>query len=214
MFDKGDPSQDVGFQLAFDGSFSLKIASGLLENKYKYLTGMEAILDAAEARDDDALAVFYGETWRFRSQLRESFMVSVVAYLEHIFLTTCDDLAVVLRSDILERDLHGRSGFERAKQFLEKVVKEQSFGSATWNKLERYRSVRNIIAHSGHLWVAKNKQKNIRSLPGLVEDENGELELDDTFGVALINFAQEVTSHLSEVAAGVANRTSRFHKNI
>ena len=104
MSDTNDPSKEVGFQLAFDGSFSLSLAPDLLENKRNYLEGMEVMLDAAEFSANKSLAELDWDVWRFRAQLRESFVVAVVAYLEHLVLSTCDDLAVVLRSKIGERD--------------------------------------------------------------------------------------------------------------
>ena len=213
MSDTNDPSKEVGFQLAFDGSFSLSLAPDLLKNKRNYLEGMEVMLDAAEFSANKSLAELDWDVWSFRSQLRESFVVAVVAYLEHLVLSTCDDLAVVLRSKIGERDFEGNGGFVRAKIFLEKDVNQEGFDKKTWDMLERYRTVRNIIAHSGHLWVDKSKRGKIGSLPGMGEDERGDLELDRHFGIALIEFTLEVTAHLSKVAASVASRTSRFHRN-
>jgi hypothetical protein len=174
MIDDFDPTGEAGFQLAMGGSLSVVLAMTVLEDHRDYIEHMELLLDKAEKGNVPELYFKVEDIDSFRAYLRESFLVSIVAYLEDLCRGACDDLAVLLPIRIRAEDLSGRSAIERTRNYFRKVVGEEVPSDTLWNRLDLYRKARNVIAHRGHLRVDEADTKiraKIQSLSGVGVDE-------------------------------------------
>lgn len=167
-------------------------------NFYRYLESMESNLDSMaqqtsievqnikqEIRESGEsverrkeLLELLGETSRiegFANLMRQSFFVSLYAFLELWLLRECriegkrrEDVKLSLS------DLRG-TGIEKGKVYLSKVLGLQfSFGtSSEWEKIKKYKLLRNCIVHrQGSLTGLSNLEVN-RSLEQFVKDEEG-----------------------------------------
>lgn len=216
MFDNFDPTKDSDFQLAMEGSLSISLAPDLLDYRRDYIEHMESMLDMAAAGNITSIELSDIDELMFRAYLRESFLISTIAHLEDLYKGVCDDLTVILPTNIKMGDLGNRSSFDRGRVFFRKVVMEEIPSDSLWNRLLQYREVRNGIAHRGHLWIDKSDKKKwekVKSLPGVEVDEYDALTLGKDFCPHLLEFATEFIEELTIVCKQTAGRVKRFRGN-
>ncbi len=214
-FNDYDPSTDPALQLGLGGSLSLSLAPAVLERKRRYIECMEKLVGDVEF-PMYAIPSTDERREESRSELRESFLVTTLAYLEDLSVSACEDLAMVLRVELRPSDLADRGGFERTRKYLAKVALEEAPTPPTWQKLVAYKTLRHHLAHKGRIWIderdVKARQK-LSNLIGLDFDEFGGGQLSELFCPAFMEFADTYVSELSGAARRVADRASRFRPN-
>ena len=215
FFDNYELLKDPDLHLRLGGSLSLSLAPEVLERKRRYTECMEKLIDSAEF-PKDAIPSADERREESMSELRESFLVTTLAYLEDLSVSACEDLAVMLEVELRPSDLADRGGFERTRKFLAKVILEESPTAPTWQKLVAYKTLRHHLAHKGHIWIDETDEKarqKLSNIIGLNFDEYGGGQLSELFCPAFMAFADTYVAELSNVAKRVADRASRFRKN-
>lgn len=123
-------------------------------------------------RQGEFWAWHYPVHWKeiFASQLRSSFIVSLVSIAESHVGMVSEQALKIAQAPLKPRDLRG-GFFERHRTRLETFADFQRPSASSWDGLCSIRDIRNCIVHaSGRLFNAKNKKRLyslVDSLPGL-----------------------------------------------
>ncbi len=186
-------------QVNFEGSFTLVLATHLLNDKAEYFEHINNFLSQQP---------LYSSGKSVRTDIfYESFFVSVFAYLESMTGQVCDDLATILHKKIRLRDLNERSTFEGIRKYLNLIADSDFPSKEIFEKLSTYRKVRNRLAHGKNLVdVSEKDDKLFENHLGIQRDEEGYLELTSEFCTEFMQFCNLYVKELKLVASEIATR--------
>ncbi|MCI0732416.1 MAG: hypothetical protein L0Y38_01170 [Methylococcaceae bacterium] len=147
------------------------------------------------------------------SQLRQSFVVSLMAATEFYLSMLCRDVEAIVVAPIALNDLRG-STLERARKYLSTFGKFALPTDASWEELGDLYALRNVIVHNGAMIEGSSKSKRIdamiRRSPGISNRSAGFLEIKREFCTfaheAVVKFFEEA----SEALKGLCRNASRF----
>jgi hypothetical protein len=188
--------------LVQDDIDELRLFRGTLE---KFIEEEEAgeiaaLAKHAEPDDGEFWAAHYPYQWQqiIGSQLRKSFVVSLVSLAEFHIGLLCRDVATVTEAKITPDDLKGPL-FIRARKFLETFAQFEAPSQAEWEFIGDLYSLRNSIVHNAALVDVDRNSARIeafmRKAPGLSVPSAGMLKMENSFCV----FAFEGVNSFLEV---------------
>jgi len=183
-----------------------------------YLETLEDFISQQEAKEFEKLkaqsthlaeedkaefwSYYYPVHWDeiFRSNLRSSFLISLMATTENYLNEVCRDAGIIARAPIKLSDLRG-TVLEKVPLFLEKFAGFKQPTPVLWRKLSRIYDIRNVFIHSGGFIGAYQHQVRVRQFiktSGGVTETNDFLTLKREFGLSALHVVRE----LSEAIAG------------
>lgn len=128
----------------------------------------------------------------FRTNLRSSFLISLMSVIESRTTEVCRDVALIARTPIQVNDLKGAL-LERAQLFLDKFARFSKPTAETWRKVYRVYDVRNVFVHyAGFLPPYKhhNRIRQFMQASGGIKETNGTLLLTREFCPLVLDTAQ------------------------
>ena len=144
------------FEKVLHGSLTLALAQSFLKVQHDSLRLVESQLDATEPYEDRDLDVSVAHQFA-----RKAYLLLVVAELESVVITTCEDLATYLPTTLRSDDLKGSNEYQRARAYFRKVFQSPVPKEHIWATLERYRQARHAIAHRGNLSFPREDRKSV-----------------------------------------------------
>ena len=144
----------------------------------------------------------------FASQLRSSFVVTLVSLAEsHVGMIT-EQIAEIAETPLRPRDLRGGI-LERHRKYLEALAKFSKPGESSWNSVFAIRDIRNCIVHANsRIWETQNQvriRSLVNSLPGLSASHDI-LELSPELPVYAFKEIQSFIMSLYDEAAELCER--------
>ncbi len=129
----------------------------------------------------------------FTTQLRSSFVVSLVSLTEWHLNMICKHIMIILDLPIKHNELRGNI-FHRGRKYLEIFAKYKKHSEELWRIMELIYEVRNCIVHNNNdlenMQSAKKLSKFIEEQPGLSLN-SGFLEIQAEFPIFCIDTIQE-----------------------
>lgn len=148
----------------------------------------------------------------FRTNLRSSFVASLVSLIESQLTEVSRDLSIIARTPIQVSDLKG-SLLERARLFFDKFGAFRRPSDEVWSKLSHIYDVRNVfIHHAGYLPAYNHEKRTRQFIQGgdMVTETSGSLNLKREFGIYALTVAQEFLDGIAGELSGLCNRVRRF----
>jgi hypothetical protein len=148
----------------------------------------------------------------FRTNLRSSFLVSLVSLIESQLIQVSRDAAVIARTPIQVSDLKG-SLLERARLFLEKFAAFQQPTDNVWAKLSQIYDIRNVFVHHAGFLPAYNHEKRTRQFiqsSDMLTETNGSLNLKREFCIYALAVAQEFLDAIGSESSALCSRVQKF----
>ena len=173
--------------------------------------------DAAHLTDDardEFWSWYYPVHWDeiFRTNLRSSFLVSLVSMIESQLSEVCRDVEVIARTPIQAGDLKG-SLLERTHLFLEKFGAFQQPTAEVWAKFSRIYDIRNVFVHHAGFLPAYNHENRTRQfIEGgkMITETNGTLTIKREFCVDALRVAQELLDAIAGELSALCSRVQMF----
>lgn len=195
-----------------------------VEGLQLYLQTLEKFIESERSAEIHALEKHAGElpdnarsdfwAWNypvhwddiFATQLRCSFLVTLVSLVESHVSVVASEARGVARAPLSPRELQGEH-LERHRKYFEKILGFQLPGSSLWSDMHDLSELRNRVVHAQNSAHAEDPKKQARLLqlaknfPG-ISVENSSFQFSAEFPLAAIN---RVKLFLSE-AYGEAGR--------
>ena len=191
-------------QIAVGGSLVLSFAPQVLLDKEKYLHHVNKLLNDnphSNLNKKAHLQYFY-----------ESFVISLLSYLEYITGDACDEIALVINQKIKIKDINERSKFEASEKYLKLLIDEQFPSNNVKSQLRHYRKVRNLLVHGAGLYPRNEKEiKIIRGMKGITEEDEI-FYLTKEFCDAMLRFSAQYINELTVIALTVSEKAALFLK--
>lgn len=144
----------------------------------------------------------------FASQLRASFVVTVMSLAESHLGMVAEQASEIASSAIKSRDLRGGL-FERHRKFLETLAGFSRPAKDSWNSLHEIREIRNCIVHANSTIYNSHNQERLRSLvktlPGLSANHEV-IELSSEFPRHSLAAVQKFITELYDEASILCQR--------
>lgn len=214
------------------GAFGLGYSEELKRYEF-YLNTVEDFISEQEAVEIAALeqdaaklseegkgefwSYYYPVHWDeiFRSNLRPTFLISLISFIEGQLHTVCRDVEIIARSPISATDLRG--GFlEKSRLFLDKFGGFQESDAQIWANVSRIYDVRNVFVHHAGYLPAYNHEKRLRqfiqSTGGLVAGHDY-LSLSKDFCPFALRVTEEFFNAVSRDLAALCERVARFESS-
>jgi len=154
--------------------------------------------------------VHYDEV--FRSNLRSSFLISLMSRTEAFLNEVSRDVAIIARTPLKPRQVNG-SFLEKEPLFLEKLAGFSQPKADLWVTLRRIYDVRNVFVHSAGFLKDDKRSERIRQfaakMGGIVESNNF-LALTDSFCPFVLNQVEQLTDHISSELNHLCARSVKF----
>jgi hypothetical protein len=157
---------------------------------------LESFIEKEERRDVEALAphATYPDFWAdhypyqwqqiIGSQLRQSFVVSLMSATEFHLGLLCRDVATIIQATITHDDLKGGS-VARSRKFLNAFAHFGTPAEKSWQIIEDLYALRNNIVHNAGLVDAGRDSKRLAVMmkrsPGISKPSAGTLEIKREF---------------------------------
>lgn len=188
-----------------------------------YRGTLEAFIQNEESKDVAALEKHAepgdGEFWSYHypyqwqdvigSQLRKSFLVSLLSLAEFHMGLLCRDVAEVVEARIKCDDLRGNSVFARARKYLEAFGNFQSPAQAVWEIIGDLYALRNSIVHNAASVDNDRNSARIQSLehkaPGISFPSAGVVDLKSEFSVFAIEKVEGFLNDLHQEYVRLCN---------
>jgi hypothetical protein len=163
-----------------------------------------------EAERSEFLSCYYPIHWDeiFRTNLRSSFVVSLMSLIETQLAEVSRNVAVIAQTPIQVSDLKG-SFLERTRLFLEKFGLFCQPTTEVWMKVSQIYDVRNIFVHHAGFLPAYNYEKRIRQFiqaSQLLSETNGWLILKSEFCVYTLTVAQAFLDAIASSVSALCDR--------
>ena len=179
-------SQDLANNFLSEAEFYLKtIEEFIAKKKDDEIRALEQeVSRLPESRKYDFWADHYPIHWEniFEKQLRSSFVIALVAFLEDYVKTVCSEVSTIQRVNENSYDWHNKI-LNEASKFLKKQSGFSEPGDQEWNYLFNLYHLRNVLVHSGGSLRARNTselRKFIAKEAG-VSEEYGFIKLERVF---------------------------------
>ena len=164
----------------------LKTLEGFIEKEeQKEVVALEKL---AKPDDGEFWALHYPYQWQqiIGSQLRKSFLVSLISMCEFHIGLLCGDVATLTNARITHEDLKGGI-FVRARKFLETFAAFAEPSQDEWEVINDLYILRNSIVHNDALVDSDRKASRletfIKRAPGISIPSAGMLEIGKVFCV-------------------------------
>lgn len=212
-----DDKGSMGKWLVQDNLDELRLFRGTLEKFIEEEEAREVAALEKHARgagDGEFWAEHYPYQWQqiIGSQLRKSFVVSLMSLAEFHLGLLCRDVAAVTESKITHEDLKG-SLFIRAKKFLETFAQFEAPSQAQWELIGDLYALRNSIVHNaalvdidrhwGRLEVFMNRA------PGISVPSAGMLQMEKEFCAFAFDGVNSFFEILHQQYVGLCARIER-----
>jgi hypothetical protein len=199
------------------------LVKGNLDELRMFLGTLETFIEQEESQEIAALekhaAGSDGEFWArhypyqwqqiIGSQLRKSFVVSLISLAEFHLGLLCRDVATLTQAKITHEDIKG-SMFTRARKFLETFAAFTSPIGSEWEMIGDVCALRNSIVHNAALVdLDKNTQRLeafMQRAPGISIPSAGMLELQKEFCDFALNGVETFIENLHEQYVGLCAR--------
>ncbi len=164
-------------------------------------------------QQEDFWAWHYPVHWDeiFASQLRSSFVPTLISLTESHIGMIADQACEILTTSIKPRDLRGGL-FEQHRKYLEAMAGFTRPSDATWNSLYEIRDVRNCVVHANsRIYDSRNQERLrslVRKLPGLSASYDV-LELSPEFLLHGLKVIEGFITDLYEEASALCQRVSK-----
>lgn len=219
------PIHDFGFNLMLLHGFINQTEASIRDSITKYeVEGPETFvveehpedniyiaIDSYMGIDDQAVDLDYTFKNYYPSIMRRSALLTIVGLLEHEIEKFCNSYSKKHNTDINLTDLKG-TGFERAHQFLNKIVGLKQ--STAHPEMKRIIKLRNSCAHNDARLVDNNDQP-IREIIILLEQHPDLIERDGNQVIfregALLAFLNVFIAYIKEIET-IINPTSQKKK--
>lgn len=148
----------------------------------------------------------------FRTNLRSSFVISLVSMIESQTTDVCRNVALIARSPIQINDLKG-SLLERAQLFLDRFGSFREPSSDTWSKIFRIYDVRNVFVHYAGFLPSYNHQARVRQFMqtfGGMAETHGVLTLTRDFCPTALEIAAQFLKDISTELSALCDRVQTF----
>ena len=148
----------------------------------------------------------------FRTNLRSSFLTSLVSLIESQLTEVCRDVAVIARTPIQVGDLKG-SLLERAHLFLGKFGGFEQPTAEAWTKVLQVYDIRNVFVHHAGFLPAYNHEKRVRQFiqtTSMLSEATGFLTLKQEFCVYALDVAEMLLHASTTDLTALCNRVQRF----
>lgn len=148
----------------------------------------------------------------FRTNLRSSFLVSLVSLIESQLTEVSRDVTVIARTPIQVTDLKG-SLLERTRLFLERFGSFHEPSAEVWEKLSQIYDVRNVFVHHAGFLPAYNHKERTRQFiqnSNVLSETNGSLNLKREFCIYALDVGHEFLDAIASELSALCNRVQRF----
>lgn len=200
------------------------LAKENLQELRLFLDTLEDFIEKQEKREVEALAPlakggdFWVENHPYQwqdiigSQLRQSFVVSLISATEFHLGHLCKDTATIVQSPILHEDLKGNL-LAQAQKFLVNFGRFSAPVERTWELVGDIYTLRNAIVHNASM-IDGTRQKNrlvalIQRAPG-ISISGGFLEIKREFCIYAHELAESFFQELQEQQVALCHRASKF----
>lgn len=205
------------------GEMSHWLVKDNLEELHLFLGSLEGFIEQEEKREVAALEKYArdndGEFWAehypyqwqqiIGSQLRKSFVVSLMSLAEFHLGILCRDVATITEAKITHEDLKG-SMFTRARKFLEHFAGFVSPSQSDWERISDLYALRNSIVHNAALVdIDKNSSRLeafMQRAPGISIPSAGMLEMKKEFCVFALDRVEAFIEALHQQYVGLCVR--------
>ena len=213
--------------LADKGNSNKRIVSDNLSGLRLYLTTTEEFIEREEAREIESLEKHAGASspdfwaWHYPvqwqeiigSQLRKSFVVSLVSLAEFHIGMLCRDVVTITEAQITIDDLKGNI-FSRARKFLETFARFTSPAQVDWELMGDIYALRNNIVHNAALVEADRNSSRLESLmqkaPGISNPSAGILDIKKEFCLYVLSHVETFMNDMHNEYAELCNRVESF----
>lgn len=172
---------------------------GELDSLKKYLGMLDTYLEKAR-KDLESQPIFLGfvdTRWRYSEVfpriLRNSFLVTILSYLEDELAWMCKSLRTRKNIPISWSKLKGNA-LERAKVYISKLGRLDFPTGHSWAEINSYNTIRNCIVHNMGIVSGFSKEKEIRDYclkhKGIDIDKHGNLILSKEFCLQAVSTVQ------------------------
>ncbi|MGH8771193.1 MAG: hypothetical protein ACREV2_08455 [Burkholderiales bacterium] len=157
---------------------------------------------------------YYPVHWEeiFRTNLRSSFLVSLISLIESRLTEVSRDVAVIARTPIQIGDLKG-SLLERANLFLERFGAFKQPTAEAWARVSQINDIRNVFFHHAGYLPAYNHEKRARQFiqsSDMLSETNGSLTLNPEFCAYSLQIAQTFLDAIASELSALCSRIQRF----
>ena len=216
LSDKGS----MGRWLVEDNLDELRMFRGTLEKfiEEEETREVAALAKHAGADNGEFWADHYPYQWQqiIGSQLRKSFVVSLISLAEFHLGFLCRDVAVVTEAKITHEDLRGAL-FIRARKFLEMFAQFTAPAQADWELVGDLYSLRNSIVHNAALVdTGRNSERLVefmRRAPGISVPSAGMLEMKKEFCIFALDSVTSFLGVLQQQYVALCSRLEREDTN-
>ena len=178
----------------------------------------EAAGRLTEEQQSEFWAWHYPVHWEeiFATQLRSSFLVTLVSLVESHLSTVAKEAKGIARVPLGPREIQG-DHIERHHKYLEKVLAFQSPSNSLWSDICDLSEVRNRIVHAQSSVFAENPKQRDRlehlakKLPG-VSIEYSVYQFGEAFPVFALGRVREFVSELYREAGSLLKRSVYWQK--
>jgi hypothetical protein len=173
--------------------------------------------DSAHLNEEDKSEFwswYYPVHWDeiFRTNLRSSFLISLMSLTESHLTEVCRDVAIIARTPITISDLRG-SLLEKARLFLERFASFKQPTPDLWSRMFRIYDIRNVFVHNGGYLPASNHEARVRHFiraSSGVAETNGSLTLKKEFCPFVLDVVTKLSEAISAELVALRRRTQLF----
>jgi hypothetical protein len=208
------------------GAFGLGYADEIKRFAF-YLKTVEAFISEQEAAEIAKLkqnaaglseeskgefwSYYYPVHWNeiFRSNLRPSFLISLISFIETQLRAICRDVEIIARTPISATVIKGGL-LERSRRFLETFADLSEADAQKWTNISLIYDVRNVFVHHAGYVPEFNHEKRLRQsmqslIPGIAAS-NDHLTLGDEFCPFTLRTTEEFLDAISKDLASLCER--------
>ncbi len=204
---------DMADWLAKDARDGLRLFLNTLENFIEQEEKREVATLEKYAKPDDGefWSQHYPYQWQqiIGSQLRNSFIVSLISLCEFHIGVLCRDVVTLTNAKITHEDLKG-GFFVRARKFLETFAVFTSPSQVDWERISDLYVLRNSIVHNAALVDSGRNSDRLQAFiertPGISNPSAGVLEIQKEFCAYALERVENFMDLLHNQYVGLCTR--------